>query len=436
MNNNLNSNRKALIQINNLRHFYHKGSGDDFLVLDNINLTLFEDEIVCLLGRSGSGKSTLIRSMSGLIQPSEGTITMQDKPLAESQVGISMVFQNFALFPWMTVLENVEVGLQAQHIKTLDCRQRAIAAIDLVGLDGYEHVYPRELSGGMQQRVGLARALVVKPLLLLMDEPFSALDVLTAEILRADLLDLWIEGQMSIKSMLIVTHNIEEAVLMADRILLFGSNPGHIVEDLRVTLPQPRNRLNPDFRALVDELYEKMTSTEARTQKKEGLFPGTGIGMALPYISSNTLQGFMESVASHYQGHADLPLLADTLNIDAGEILKIVETLQLFRFCTLEKGDIELTPEGYQFAAETMEGRKQIFCTHLQKYVPLAAHIHHLLEQDARHRVSIDFVRQALKHYIPSNAAEETLKAVTSWARYAELFNYNESSEKFCLNDG
>ncbi len=426
-------NSNVLVELNNVRHCFRKGSGGDFLVLNNINLKLYEDEITCLLGRSGSGKSTLIRSICGLIQPTEGTITIQGKPLEASRKGIAMVFQSFALFPWMNVLENVAIGLQAHNINSKECRERALSAIDLVGLDGYEGVFPNELSGGMQQRVGLARALVVKPLLLLMDEPFSALDMLTSEILRADLLDIWIEGQMSTKSILMVSHNIEEAVLMADRIVLFGSNPGHIIEEVIVSLSHPRNRLTPEFRALVDDLYEKMTLKNSRNSKKEGFFAGMGIGMALPYISSNILQGFIEAIAANYTGQVDLPQLAEKLNMDAGEILKIAEILQLFRFCELGGGDLHLTQQGKKFAAGTIEERKKIFRDHLEKYVPLAAHILHVLEETEDHSASINQFRDKIENYIPSLSAQEALKAVTSWARYAELFMYDEKSEKFFL---
>ncbi len=428
-------NRNSLVEISKVRHFYHKGSGGNFLVLDDINLTLYEDEIVCLLGRSGSGKSTLLRSISGLLKPSEGNITIQGMPLLGSSEGIAMVFQSFALFPWLTVLENVEIGLQAQNIKPDECRRRALAAIDLIGLDGFENAYPRELSGGMQQRVGLARALVVKPLLLLMDEPFSALDILTAEILRTDLLDLWIEGQMTIKSILMVTHNIEEAVLMADRILIFGSNPGQIIDEIVVTLPHPRNRLAPDFRALVDVIYDKMISKDSRTPGKTGLFVGMGIGMVLPYTSSNLLQGFMETVASVHKGQADLPQLSVSLNMDDGEILKIAEILQLFRFCELESGDVKLTAKGIKFAGETIDERKKIFREHLQKYVPLAAHIRHVLDERSDHAAPMSQFREEIDNYMPSASAEETLRAVISWARYAELFAYDEQTGKFSLEE-
>lgn len=426
-------NRPSLVDIKNVSHAYHKGSGEDFLVLDNINLSLYEDEIVCLLGRSGSGKSTLLRSIAGLLKPTQGDIRIQGQSLDTLPEAISMVFQTFSLFPWLTVLENVEIGLKAHHVNVEECQRRSRLAIDLIGLEGYEGVYPRELSGGMQQRVGLARALVVKPLLLLMDEPFSALDILTAEVLRTDLLDLWIEGQMSIKAMLMVTHNIEEAVLMADRILIFASHPGHIVEEISVTLPHPRNRLAPEFRTLVDQIYEKMTTSEMQSSKKNGIFAGMGIGMALPYISSNALQGFMQTLASSYQGRAILAQLVESLNLDTPTVFKIAEILQLFRFCELEMGEIHFTAEGQKFANESMEGRKQIFQIHLSHYIPLAGYIYKRLEADPDRSILMSEFMHEVEQSIPASAAEESLRAVTSWARYAELFMYDENTQKFFL---
>ena len=267
-----------LVEVRGLNHFYGPPPGGH-LVLDGVDLTLVRNEIVGLLGRSGSGKSTLLRSIAGLIQPREGTVTLV--PSADCpDPSVAMVFQTFALFPWLTVLENVELGLEAMKVPAADRRSRALAAIDLIGLDGFENAYPKELSGGMRQRVGLARALVVNPSLLLMDEPFSALDVLTAETLRTDLLDLWSEGRMPIQSILLVTHNIEEAVLMCDRILVFSSNPGRVVAEIKVDLPRPRDRLDPPFRALVDDIYARMTARPASAQPaRDGLFPGTGIAI-------------------------------------------------------------------------------------------------------------------------------------------------------------
>src|SRR5271165_5102679 len=247
-----------IVQVDGVRHFYRKGAGND-LVLDGVNLQLNGNEIVALLGRSGCGKSSLLRIIAGLMPPSHGSVSIGGQPVNGPASDVAMVFQSFALFPWLTVLENVEIGLEAQGVSPDARKKRALAAIDLIGLDGYESAYPKELSGGMRQRVGLARALVVHPEVLLMDEPFSALDVLTAETLRTDLLDLWCEKRMPISSILLVTHNIEEAVLMCDRILVFSSNPGRVAHELNVPLPHPRNRLAADFRQLVDDIYGIMT---------------------------------------------------------------------------------------------------------------------------------------------------------------------------------
>src|SRR5208282_759319 len=250
----------ALLDIHALRQSFPRADGGEHLVLDGVELALAQSQIVGLLGRTGSGKSTLLRLIAGLAQPSSGTITYLGQPVLAPAPGIAMVFQSFALFPWLTVLENVELGLEALHVPDAEIRQRALAAIDLIGLDGYESAYPRELSCGMRQRVGFARALVVHPSVLLMDEPFSALDVLTAENLRTDFLELWSDRRLPIKGVILVTHNIEEAVLMSDRILLFSRNPGHIIEEIEVDLPQPRNRLETRFRELVERIYVAMTA--------------------------------------------------------------------------------------------------------------------------------------------------------------------------------
>src|SRR5271154_5754301 len=271
----------ALVEVRGVQHVYGEGGCSGLLVLDIVDLTLNPNEIVGLLGRSGSGKSTLLRTIAGLIRPTAGTVSVKDMPGDDTAHGVAMVFQSFALFPWLTVMQNVELGLEAQGVGADERRKRALAAIDLIGLDGFENAYPKELSGGMRQRVGLARALVVQPSVLLMDEPFSALDVLTAETLRTDLLDLWSEGRMPIRSILLVTHNIEEAVLMCDRILVFSSNPGRVIAEIKVDLPQPRKRLDPAFRALVDDIYARMTARATPAAgNRDGLFPGTGISMA------------------------------------------------------------------------------------------------------------------------------------------------------------
>ncbi|WP_155630842.1 ABC transporter ATP-binding protein, partial [Burkholderia cepacia] len=256
---------------------------------------------------SGSGKSTLLRIIAGLIEPTGGEVTYLGKPLRGPAEGVAMVFQTFALFPWLTVLQNVEAGLEALGVGARERRERALAAIDLIGLDGFENAYPRELSGGMRQRVGFARALVVDPTILLMDEPFSALDVLTAETLRTDLLDLWTQGRMPIKSVLIVTHNIEEAVFMCDRILVLSSNPGRVIAEIKVPFKHPRNRLDTDFRKLVDDIYAKMTARQTGEATKKGL----ELGSWLPRVSTNLMAGLIETLAmAPYHGRADMPEIA------------------------------------------------------------------------------------------------------------------------------
>src|SRR5271169_1418829 len=291
-------NDAPLLQCTDVRKAFPKPDGAELLVLEGMNLELRAGQIVGLLGRSGSGKSTLLRLIAGLAEPSAGGLQYLGKPIAGPAPGIAMVFQSFALFPWLTVFENVALGLEAQRMSRAEIRKRSLAAIDLIGLDGFESAYPRELSGGMRQRVGFARALVVHPNILLMDEPFSALDVLTAETLRTDFLDLWAEGRMPIKGVILVTHNIEEAVLMCDRILVFGSNPGRILSEIKVSLPQPRNRLDPSFRELVERIYVEMTARPkgAVAGGRQERFPGLGIGSILPQVSTNLLSGLMEAV--------------------------------------------------------------------------------------------------------------------------------------------
>ena len=423
-----------LVSVRGVSHAYGKSQGANLLVLDNVDLDLNDNEIVGLLGRSGSGKSTLLRSISGLIKPTSGKISFPSYQDQAGPTSVAMVFQTFALFPWLTVQENVELGLEAIHTPPDERRRRALAAIDMIGLDGFENAYPKELSGGMRQRVGLARALVVDPSILLMDEPFSALDVLTAETLRTDLLDLWCEGRMPIKSILIVTHNIEEAVLMCDRILVFSSNPGRIAAEIRVDLPQPRNRQDPAFRAQVEDIYMRMTAKTAASPLGDGLFPGTGIGMVLPHVSTNTFSGLIEAVAAKpFMGKADLPELGAALQLEVDELFPIAETLQLFRFAELAGGDLKLTPAGRRYAESEVDARKQLFAKHLLAYVPLASHIRRVLDDRPAHSAPASRFRDELEDFMSEEYAAETLKAVTQWGRYAETYAFDENADRFFI---
>ena len=426
----------ALLQIDALRHVYPSGDAPDRVILDDVGFTLRTHEIVALLGRSGCGKSTLLRIIAGLMSPSAGAVRIDGHPVDGPSGDVAMVFQSFALFPWLTVLENVELGLEAQGVPPAVRHKRALAAIDLIGLDGFETAFPKELSGGMRQRVGLARALVVHPKLLLMDEPFSALDVLTAETLRTDLIDLWCEGRMPIGSILMVTHNIEEAVLMCDRILVFSSNPGRIVADIKVNLPQPRARLDPEFRQRVDDIYGLMTARPTGRPSRDGLFPGTGIAMVLPRVSTNVLSGLMETLAAEpYRGQADLPALAAHLQMEIDDLFPVAETLQLLRFADMAEGDIRLTEAAQRFVKAELDERKKLFAQHLTAYVPLAAHIKRVLDDRQSHRAPASRFRDELEDHMSEELAVNTLRAVVSWARYGEVFAYDDQVQTFSLEN-
>ncbi len=430
-------NAAALLDVRNVRRAFPRAGGAELLVLDDVQLSLREGEIVGLLGRSGSGKSTLLRIISGLSQPTAGTVTYLGHAVEGPARGIAMVFQSFALFPWLTVLENVQLGLEALGLAPEEIRKRALAAIDLIGLDGYESAYPRELSGGMRQRVGFARALVVHPNILLMDEPFSALDVLTAENLRTDFLDLWQERQLPIKGVLLVTHNIEEAVLMCDRVLLFSTNPGRVVTEIRIDLPHPRDRQDPAFVAIVDRIYTEMTAKRAeQAAQRRDRFAGTGLGTILPPVSTNLLAGLIEAVdAQPYNGKADLPDLTADLQLEIDELFPVAETLQMLRLAEVEGGDIKLTHMGKRFAEEDTNVRKEIFSRALSSYVPLAQHIRRVLDERASHTAPKSRFQDELEDYMTADAAEATLDAVIAWGRFAELFAYDDESAMFSLEN-
>src|SRR6201994_4535730 len=426
-----------LLNVEHVKRTFPRGSGEELLVLDDVNLSLKDGEIVGLLGRSGAGKSTLLRLIAGLARPQGGRLSYMGTPIHGPVQGVAMGFQGFALFPWLTVLENVQLGLEALGLPEPEIRKRALAAIDLIGLDGYESAYPRELSGGMRQRVGFPRALVVPPNILLMDEPFSALDVLTAETLRTDFLELWSAGRMPIKGVILVTHNIEEAVLMCDRVLVFGSNPGRILSEIKVTLPQPRNRLDPTFREMVERIYVEMTARpRGGAAGARQNFPGLGIGSVLPHVSSNMLAGLMETVAAPpFKGKADLPEIASELTMEIDELFPVAETLQMLRFAELEGGDLKLTEDGLAFAQGALDERKRIFLRHLLTYVPLAGHIRRVLDERASHSARRSRFIDELEDFMAEDAAEQSLRAVVSWGRYAEAFAYDDEYAMFSLEN-
>jgi NitT/TauT family transport system ATP-binding protein len=425
-----------LLEVQHVKRSFPRSGGEELLVLDDVNFTLREGEIVGLLGRSGSGKSTLLRLIAGLARPQGGSLTYMGAPIEGPAQGVAMVFQGFALFPWMTVLENVELGLEALGLPEAEIRQRALAAIDLIGLDGYESAYPRELSGGMRQRVGFARAVVVHPNILLMDEPFSALDVLTAENLRTDLIELWGAGKLPIKGIMLVTHNIEEAVLMCDRILLFSSNPAKVSADIHINLPQPRDRTTREFEDYVDRIYVEMTAKRIERMREQQQRGNAGIDMALTHVSPNQISGLIEALAAApYDGKADLPDIAYEQELEVDELFPVAEAMQLLRLADVEGGDIKLTHMGKRFADSELNDRKEIFSRALMSQVPLAAHIRRILDERASHSAPKTRFLDELEDHMAEDAAEETLRTVVSWARFAELFSYDDDAASFSLEN-
>lgn len=415
---------ETIIAIENCRKSFKKASEQDLLVLEDVNFQLKEGEIVAMLGKSGSGKSTLLRIIAGLVPPSDGKVSYRGRPVTGPVSGIAMVFQSFALMPWLTVLENVELGLEAQGVSREERRRRAIDAIDTIGLDGFESAFPKELSGGMRQRVGFARALVINPDVLLMDEPFSALDVLTAENLKSDLLELWKEKKTNTNGILLVTHNIEEAATLADRIVIFGSDPGYIRAELQVNLPQPRNQETPEFRDLVDKIYKLMTTGPKDKAKRALRERQIGLGYRLPDVEPSELSGLIESMKS-FEERIDLPELADELMMNIDDLFPILETLEILGFAKVSDGDIQLSELGKQFSEADLQERKQVFARCLLEKVPLARYIRRVLDEKVGHRVSEERFLSKLEDYLSEKEADRVLRTMIDWGRYAELFAYD-----------
>jgi NitT/TauT family transport system ATP-binding protein len=424
----------ALLDVRGVRKTFPKLAGE-LVVLDHFDMGLRDGEIVGLLGRSGSGKSTLLRTIAGLTEPSSGEVLYRGQRIDGPAHGIAMVFQSFALFPWLTVLANVQLGLDALGVPEDEARRRSLAAIDLIGLDGFESALPRELSGGMRQRVGFARALVVDPTILLMDEPFSALDVLTAETLRTDFLDLWLERRTPIRGVLLVTHNIEEAVFLCDRVVVFASNPGRVQAEFPIALPHPRDRLSPAFSQTVDKIYALMT---ARAVPAAGAARPLGppIAQHINRVSTNRMAGLLETVAAPpYGGRADLPRVAEALQLELDELLAAAEALQQLGFAEVAEGDIVLTAAGRGYAESDTQARKRLFAEHLLKNLPLAGHIRRVLEERPNRRAPRVRFETELEDHLSEEYADETLDTVINWGRYAELFAYDDQSQWFSLED-
>ena len=432
---------EAIIRAEKIEKYYEQPSENRIQVISATDLKIVPGEILALLGPSGSGKSTMLRMLSGLSRPSAGQVFWHERPIGESEMNVSIVFQSFALFPWLTVLENVEAPLQARGIPPEERRERSLRMLDTVGLDGFEAAYPKELSGGMRQRVGFARALVVEPEVLFMDEPFSALDVLTAENLRSELLELWSKKTMPTKAVFLVTHNIEEAVLLADRIIVLGRNPGHIRTDFRVQLPQPRDRKSDAFTQLVDYIYKVLTRPDVPPAEAPDQTGGRRIRdqrqmryQMLPHARPGGVAGLLELLLDK-GGRDDIYRLADDLAFEIDDLLPIVDAAQLLGFLKVEEGDAAITEPGAEFANSEILRQKELFRDAALANVLLLRQIRRALEAKSDHTVPDEFFLDMLDEQFSEDECLRQLETAVTWGRYAELFDFDAPRRRFVLPD-
>ena len=420
--------KEIILETINLTKSYPMAGGKELSVLEDINIKITEGEFVSILGQSGAGKSTLLRIMAGLATPSKGKVLYHGASFEEVNPKISMVFQSFALFPWLTVLENVELGLKSYKLKPEEIRDRSIKMIDLVGLDGFEDAYPRELSGGMKQRVGIARALAVEPEILFMDEPFSALDILTADNLRSDLIELWKEGKLPIKSIVLVTHNIEESVFMSDRAIVLSHNPGRVKADMPIEIQHPRDKNTREFQYIVDRIYTILT----KPAEEIPFLLRLERYQFLPHAKVGAIAGLVELVHDK-DGRVDISALASELSMEVDDIFPIIEAATFLGFGEIKEGDFIITEKGRAFSeADTLQ-KKEIFRDTALSNIQLIKQIMQVLSSTAKHRMSEDFFVEILENHFTTDEAWNQLETAIDWGRYAELFAYDYDSGELYL---
>lgn len=425
-----------LIDLGDVQKAFRSSDGTARTVLSNVEFKLQEGEIVALLGKSGSGKSTLLRIIAGLIPADGGRVQYRSHPIYGPVAGVAMVFQSFALFPWLTVQQNVELGLEAQGVPKEERERRADKVLELIGLSGFGGALPRELSGGMRQRVGIARALVTNPDVLLMDEAFSALDVLTGETLRDDMLELWDSDRIPTKGIIIVSHNIEEAVMMADRILIMGSDPGHVRSQIKIDLPRPRDVDSLEVRTLIDEVYALMTMRPVQ-QAATGVPAHAHLGYRLPVTNVSRMEAILDLLAdAPFEGRADLPQLAEEAELSDEELFPVYEALGQLGLAQVEKGDIALTPLGRRYVEAEQTLKQELFGQQLLAHVPLAAHIRHSLEQEPNGALPEKRFLDLLEEFLKADEAEQVLKVVVEWGRYGEVYEYDYHTGRLHLPEG
>src|SRR5215472_14781379 len=431
---------EPIIEARQLEKYYPQPDGSRIHVIAPTDLAVYPGQIIALLGASGCGKSTLMRMLAGLSPASGGAVYWHGQPVNGKLPNVSIVFQSFALFPWLTVIENVEPPLEARGMPPLERHKRALRILDAVGLDGFESAYPKELSGGMKQRVGVARALVVEPEVLFMDEPFSALDVLTAETLRGELLELWLEHKIPTRAIFIVTHNIEEAVVLADRIIVLGRHPAHIHADFSVSMPHPRDRKSTHFVELVDSIYRVLTNPEHKDEAAPPRTYGPGTvskprAVMLPHTRPGGLAGLLEILADQ-GGRVDLHRLSDELGLDIEALLPSVETAAMLGFLRVEEGDTIITPDGQSFAQADIQARKAIFRKAAITNVPILRQMEQSLKAKSNRTLNEEFFRDLLDEQFSEEESRRQLETAIQWGRYAEIFDYDSASGKLKLTEG
>jgi len=447
---------EAIIEAVGVEKSYPQPDGTRIQVVGATNLAIEEGKIIALLGPSGCGKSTLLRILTGLSEPTAGTLLWHGKPLNGQTPNVAIVFQSFALFPWLTVIQNVEAPLEAKGVAEVERHKRALRAIDTVGLDGFETAYPKELSGGMKQRVGFARALVVEPEVLFMDEPFSALDVLTAENLRNELMELWLSKKMPTSAIFIVTHNIEEAVMLADRVMVLGRNPARVRSDFNIRLKHPRDRKSSRFVELVDYIYKVMTEPDAEhalpdaEATAEILLPKGGITkeavkkqeaplrtakyQMLPHARVGGIAGLTELLRDR-GGREDLFRLSEELVMDVEDLLPILEACVLLGFAWLKEGDVQITPDGITFADADIQRRKVLFREAALKHVTILKQIDSILKRKTDHSIADEFFHDILDEHFAEDEVQRQFETAMNWGRYAEIFDYDSENGKLIQAD-
>ncbi|HTB56391.1 MAG TPA: nitrate/sulfonate/bicarbonate ABC transporter ATP-binding protein [Polyangia bacterium] len=415
-------------------------SGTEVRVLDDVSLDVREEEILAILGPSGCGKSTLMRILAGLIQPVGGSVKYRGQPLVGLNPGVAIVFQSFALYPWLTVRQNIVEPLAARGNDSTRCGSTSERVIRLVGLEGFEDAYPRELSGGMKQRVGIARALAVEPEILCMDEPFSQVDALTAENLRSEVVRFWSDHASNPKTIFMVSHDVKEVVFMATRIVVMAARPGRVRRIFENKLPYPRDYRAPAFQRLVDEIHGVITEAEipdapptAPAQAQAKAPPRTPVWEPLPDAGPSEISGLL-AMLDDRGGRENVFSLVDDLGWEFGKVLSVVKAGELLDLVDTPRQDVDLTPVGRQFLASGAPERKQIF----QRQVVELRLFRDVLEQIGkaeRQELDEDVVLGSIALHLPYENTDRVFQTLVAWGRYADLFDHDVERRKLYIEE-